>query len=34
MNHLSLFHQLACAIISLFGYPRTIADELDGRLLG
>jgi hypothetical protein len=34
MMPLSLLRHVASAIVSLLGYPRTIADELRGRLLG
>lgn len=30
----SLVRQLTSAVVSLFGYPPTMGDELRGRLLG
>lgn len=30
----SLVRHVAAAVVSLFGYPRTIGDELRGRWLG
>jgi hypothetical protein len=34
MTPLSLVRHIVAAFVSLLGYPRTIADELRGRLLG
>jgi hypothetical protein len=34
MMPLTLVRHLTTALVSLFGYPRTIGDELRGRLLG
>jgi len=34
MMPLSLVRHVTAAIVSLLGYPRTIGDELRGRLLG
>lgn len=34
MMPLSLVRHIAAALVSLLGYPRTIGDELRGRLLG
>ncbi|MEM9461936.1 MAG: hypothetical protein AAGF11_47695 [Myxococcota bacterium] len=30
----SFVRQIASAVATLFGYPRTVSDELRGRLLG
>lgn len=34
MMPLSLVRHVAAALVSLLGYPRTIGDELRGRMLG
>ncbi len=34
MTPLSLVRNVAAALVSLLGYPRTIGDELRGRMLG
>jgi hypothetical protein len=34
MIAMTLVRSVASAIVSLLGYPRTIADDLRGRLLG
>lgn len=34
MMPLNLVRHVATALVSLLGYPRTISDELRGRLLG
>lgn len=34
MIPLNLVRHLAAALVSLLGYPRTIGDELRGRMLG
>lgn len=33
MIPLNLVRTLAAALVSLFGYPRTVSDDLRGRLL-
>lgn len=30
----SIVRQITSAVVTLFGYPRTVSDELRGRLLG
>lgn len=34
MMPLSLVRHVAAALVSLLGYPRTVGDELRGRMLG
>ena len=30
----SIIRQFAAAVVTLFGYPPTVSDDLQGRLLG